>query len=77
MSIKGQNILEENSSVASNNVPKFSGELYVKNVHKSFGVTKALNDVCKALVLSDKLPAGANGSISSSANSLIKARALF
>ena len=46
MSIKGQNILEENSSMASNNEPKFSGELYVKNVHKSFGVTKALNDVC-------------------------------
>lgn len=46
MSIKGQNILEEDPSVASNNVPKFSGELYVKNVHKSFGVTKALNDVC-------------------------------
>ena len=33
--------------------------------------------VIQALVLSGKFPAGANGSISSSAYSLIKARALF
>jgi len=43
--IKEQNLLNENVSNNSEASKEFSGELYVKNVHKSFGVTKALADV--------------------------------
>ena len=45
MEIKEQNLLNENVSNNSEASKEFSGELYVKNVHKSFGVTKALADV--------------------------------
>jgi ribose transport system ATP-binding protein len=45
MEIKEQNLLRDNDSANSENLKAFPGELYVKNVHKSFGVTKALADV--------------------------------
>jgi ribose transport system ATP-binding protein len=45
MEIKEQNLLRDNDSGNSENLKAFPGELYVKNVHKSFGVTKALADV--------------------------------
>ena len=45
MKIKEQNLLRDNDSANSENLKAFPGELYVKNVHKSFGVTKALADV--------------------------------
>ena len=45
MEIKEQNLLKDNDSDNSEALKAFPGELYVKNVHKSFGVTKALADV--------------------------------
>jgi ribose transport system ATP-binding protein len=40
-----QDLLNKNVSNNSETLKAFPGELYVKNVHKSFGVTKALADV--------------------------------
>ena len=45
MEIIEQDLLNENVSNNSETLKAFPGELYVKNVHKSFGVTKALADV--------------------------------
>ncbi len=45
MEIIEQDLLNENVSNNSEASKAFPGELYVKNVHKSFGVTKALADV--------------------------------
>ena len=45
MEIIEQDLSNENVSNNSETSKEFSGELYVKNVHKSFGVTKALADV--------------------------------
>ena len=45
MEIKEQNLIKDNASDDSGALKTFPGELYVKNVHKSFGVTKALADV--------------------------------
>ena len=45
MEIIEQDLLNENVSNNSEASRAFPGELYVKNVHKSFGVTKALADV--------------------------------
>lgn len=40
-----QSTLENNVSDSPETLTKFPGELHVKNVSKSFGVTKALDDV--------------------------------
>ena len=45
MEIKEQNLIKDNASDDSGALKTFPGELYVKNVHKSFGVTKALANV--------------------------------
>ena len=45
MEIIEQDLLNKNVSNNSETLKAFPGELYVKNVHKSFGVTKALADV--------------------------------
>ena len=45
MEIAEEKLLNEDTSKESGILKAFPGELYVKNVHKSFGVTKALADV--------------------------------
>ena len=45
MEIGEEKLLNEDASKDSGILKAFPGELYVKNVHKSFGVTKALADV--------------------------------
>ena len=45
MEIGEEKLLNEDASKGSGILKAFPGELYVKNVHKSFGVTKALADV--------------------------------
>ena len=45
MEIAEEKLLNEDASKESGILKAFPGELYVKNVHKSFGVTKALADV--------------------------------
>ena len=45
MEIAEEKLLNEDASKGSGILKAFPGELYVKNVHKSFGVTKALADV--------------------------------